>query len=397
MNASFSSKLRGFVDGTDVSLPARIFRTAGLPLSLLYSFLARIHHLAYDLGFRKSLRVPRVVISIGNITMGGVGKSPFVAKLTEILLTKGKTPGLISRGYKASSHQFQHESQETPKIDERFQDYLILNDEAKEFSLQFPDVPYFLHPDRRQAAKALLSYKSEINVIVLDDAYQHRKIARDFNVLIIDALNPFGGRHVAPSGFLREPLSAIARADFIVLNRADLISESAKADIKTTVKKHAKTNLWGEVCQRPFNIYPKNNSADSQSSSSQASSPIPFSSWKKEFRSCRILAFCGLGAPKGFQKTLEREGLNVVKFIEFPDHCSYSPRDIQLLAQSAEHLQIDCLITTMKDFVKIAERPTFSLPIYALEIRAEFLAGEELFLDKIDALFSPDPANQGNA
>ena len=396
MNASFSSKLRGFVDGSDVSLPARIFRTAGLPLSLLYSSLARIHHLTYDLGFRKSLRVPCVVISIGNITMGGVGKSPFVAKLTEILQAQGKTPGLISRGYKASSHQLQHESRVTPKMDERYQDYLIFNDEAKEFSLQFPDVPYFLHPDRRQAAKALLSYKSEIDVIVLDDAYQHRKIARDFNVLIIDALNPFGGRHVAPSGFLREPLSAIARADFIILNRADLISDSAKADIKTTIKKYAKTNLCGEVCQRPFNIYPKNNSVDSQSSSSQAS-PIPFSFWKKEFRSRRILAFCGLGAPKGFQKTLEREGLNVVKFIEFPDHCSYSPRDIQLLAQSAEQLQIDCLLTTMKDFVKIVERPTFSLPIYALEIRAEFLAGEALFLDKIDALFSPVPANQGNA
>ena len=396
MNSSFSSKLRGFVDGTDVTLPARIFRTAGLPLSLLYSFLARIHHLTYDLGFRKSLRVPCVVISIGNITMGGVGKSPFVAKLAEILLAKGKTPGLISRGYKASSHQLQHGSRQARRTDERYQDYLIFNDEAKEFTLQFPDVPYFLHPDRGQAAKALLSYKSEIDVIILDDAYQHRKIARDFNVLIIDALNPFGGRHVAPSGFLREPLSAIARADFIILNRADLISESAKIDIKTTLRKYAKTNLWGEVCQRPFNIYSINSSDGSQSSSFQAPS-IPFSSWKKEFRRRRILAFCGLGAPKGFQKTLERENLNVVKFLEFPDHCSYSPQDIQLLSQSVEQLQIDCLITTMKDFVKLTERPTSSLPLYALEIRAEFVAGEELFLDKIDALFSSAPTNQGNA
>lgn len=387
MNSSLLSKLRGYVDGTDVSLSAKTFRVTCLPLSLLYAFLARIHHLTYDLGFRKSQRFPCVVISIGNITMGGVGKSPFVAKLTEILLSKGKTPGLISRGYKASSHQLQQPLPENSKIDVRYQDYQIFNDEAKEFTLQFPAVPYFSYPDRRQAAKALLEYKPEINVIVLDDAYQHRKIARDFNVLVIDALNPFGGRRVAPSGFLREPLASIKRADFIILNRADLISESAKADIKTTINKYANADLCGEIRQRPFNIYFKNQPDNSKSLTSPIS-PTPFPLWKKELRSRRILAFCGLGAPKGFQKTLEREDLNIVKFIEFPDHCSYSPREIQRLAQTAEQLKIDFLITTMKDFVKIAERPTLSLPIYALEIRAEFLAGEELFHEKIDNLFS---------
>lgn len=382
MKQAVAARLRGFVDSTDRSPLAVAFRTAGLPVSILYSLLARFHHGLYDLRIRKSIQVPCATISVGNITMGGVGKSPFVAWLTEFLVEQGRRPGLISRGYKSreqtARRDAKHHEDKRGRIDE-FARYQILNDEAREFVLRFPSVPYFLGRERVEVADALLRSRPELDSIILDDAFQHRKIARDLDVVLLDALNPFGGDRTPPSGFLREPVSALARADVILLNRADLVDETTRDAIQKRVCLHAPDALWGELAQRPRSIcqrVPLNDQTNRL-----ALQETELDEWRRSIGS-RVLAFCGLGAPSGFKKTLERVGIVPVAFLEFPDHCLYDRRDLQRLADAAQVARADALLTTMKDFVKFDGTEQLNAPLFAMTIGVEFLQGREEFCQK---------------
>jgi tetraacyldisaccharide 4'-kinase len=383
MKQSVAARLRGFVDSTDRSFLAVAFRTSGLALSVPCSLLVRVHHRLYDLRIRKSVRVPCPTISIGNVTMGGVGKSPFVAWLTEYLIEQGRRPGLISRGYKSREQASQTElkkAKDDPNSSDRFARYQIFNDEAREFVARFPSVPYFLGRDRVEVADALLRSRPDVDVVVLDDAFQHRKIARDLNVVLLDALNPFGGDRLPPSGFLREPTTALARADVILLNRADLVDVDARKAIRKRVLKLAPGALWGELAQRPRSIC-RRVKPETQSERAVVQE-ITVDEWQKRSAGSRVLAFCGLGAPAGFRKTLNALGLDPVAFLEFPDHCLYDRNDLKRLADAVKETNAGLLLTTMKDFVKFNGTEPLGVPLDALTIGVEFLEGREAFCQK---------------
>lgn len=384
MSRNVAATLRGFIDSTDRSIPAKAFRAAGLVVSIPYSLAARVHHGLYNRGIRRSASVPSPVVSVGNITMGGVGKSPLVAWITDYFISCGKTPGLVSRGYKAKEQAARgdgrpSESRENanPASAEEFAPYTLRNDEAKEFAVRFPDVPYFLGHNRVEVARALLTANPDVDVIILDDAFQHRKISRDLDVVVLDALNPFGGGHVAPSGFLREPVSALSRADVVLLNRADLIDDARRNQIRKRVDAYAPNAVWGEMAQRPHAVCQYEHAADAPDQLTIASTPIV--EWLQTHASKRVLAFCGLGAPDGFRKTLKKEGVNVVSFVEFPDHCVYDASDIARLRNAANETNADLILGTMKDFVKFQGTEPLNRPLCALQIGVEFLAGEEFF------------------
>ncbi|MGI6401431.1 MAG: tetraacyldisaccharide 4'-kinase [Thermoguttaceae bacterium] len=381
MKQGVAARLRGFVDSTDRSPLAVAFRTACLTFSIPYSLGARLLHGLYDRGVLKSTRVPCPTISVGNVTMGGVGKSPFVAWLADYLIAQGRRPGLVSRGYKAKEHSRREASDANQdESTDEFAKYQIFNDEAKEFALRFPDVPYFLGPRRVEVADALLRFRPDVDTLILDDAFQHRKIARDLNIVMLDALNPFGGGRVVPSGFLREPLSALKRADVVLLNRADLINDSRRETIRQRALSYVPDAIWGELAQRPLSVYRRvpNNSTPSNYSIRETS----LDSFRHEYTRKRVLAFCGLGAPAGFRKTLENSGLDVVDFIEFPDHCAYTPKDLERLARAAYDARAEALLATMKDFTKFNGSEQLGRPFYALRIGVEFLTGEKEFCTK---------------
>ena len=383
MKRSVAAKLRGFVDSTDRSPLAVAFRTTGLAFSIPYSFLARLHHGLYDLRIRKSIQVPCPTISVGNITMGGVGKSPFVAWLTEFLISQGRRPGLISRGYKSREQASQSQTRrfdEERASDDEFAQYRLFNDEAREFAVRFPSIPYFLGHDRVEVARALLRSRPELDALILDDAFQHRKIARDLDVVLLDALNPFGGFRLPPSGFLREPPSALARADVLLLNRADLVDDATRDAIRKRARAYAPDALWGELAQRPRSVCRRvrSNSPPDRFEIQETS----LEEWRRDSNGLRVLAFCGLGAPAGFKKTLESVGVAPVATLEFPDHCVYSPSDLRILADEVKRTNADVLLTTMKDFVKFDGTEPLGVPLRALTIGAEFLAGREDFCRK---------------
>jgi len=382
MKPSAIAALRSVVDGTDRSARACACRFLLSFVALPYSCVVRLRNLLFDLGVLSSRRAARPVVSIGNVTLGGVGKTPFVGWLTEVLTQANRTPGLISRGYKNKEQSKALESSERLETDaDPFARYEIPNDEARELALRFPTTPHFLGSKRAEVAEALLTKRPDVDVLILDDAFQHRRIARDLNVVLLDALNPFGGGRVFPAGYLREPVAALKRANVVLLNRADLIDASERAKIRSRVVKVAPRALWGELAQRPRDVLRR-------SVKGGQIERVDVSSWRDSARCRRFVAFCGLGAPAGFKATLEREGLDVASFVPFPDHYVYAPEDFRRLREEASRVGADALITTTKDFVKLACFVDESLPLYALGIGVAFLSGESEFRRALFQIFT---------
>lgn len=379
MSERFITILRGYIDCSDRSLGAKIFRVLALGISIPYSLITRLRNILYDAGICRSNRAPVTTIGVGNLTLGGVGKTPLVAWLIQHCLENSHFPGVISRGYKAN----QQEDLFKRLVSTLDQDFLVhnsfshgLNDEACELAILFPNIPHLLNANRVEASKELIRNNPNVSILILDDAFQHRRIKRDLNILVIDALNPFGGKRVVPAGFLREPLCGMKRANVIVLNRSDLIMPDERTAIRSYAKKYAPSACWAEIAQQPCTVFYYERKKNDQLTIRRQE----YAKWKNSFHNKHFLAFCGLGAPAGFKKTLDQEGLIVSDFISFSDHCVYGSKEYELLTNKIKSSHADAFLVTMKDFVKLSEFAQISeKPIYALGIGIVFISGQSEF------------------
>ena len=280
------------------------------------------------------------VVSVGNLTCGGTGKTPVVAWLTGRMQSRGLRVGLLSRGYKGQGGA---------------------NDEKLVLDALCPGVPHVQQPDRVAAARQL---STTCDALILDDGFQHRRLARDTDIVLIDALRPWGHGHLLPRGLLREPPSALSRADLIVVTRVDLISAAARRRLEKTVGRFTDAPMAtgrfapaGLVSSNGVRVRPR------------------------DLSSVRAAAFCGLGNPAGFAATLGQFGLDVPaeRFRAFPDHHGYTAADLESLGAWAKSLGADVLVTTRKDRVKIAEDRLGGVPVLAADIRFEPVHRSELF------------------
>jgi tetraacyldisaccharide 4'-kinase len=295
----------------------------------------------YDCDASTSHRVGVPVISVGNLTLGGTGKTPMVEWLVRQFLAHGKHPAVISRGYGADDG--------------------ACNDEAMELEKKLPGVPHLQNPDRVAAAQmAIEKYNSQ--VIVLDDGFQHRRIARDFDIVLLDASEPFGFGHVFPRGTLREPVAELKRADAVVLTRADMLDADRRAAIWEVVHQYAPKALCAEAAHVPQSLMACNGRRESAAA----------------IRDGSIAAFCGLGNPAGFRHTLEVCGCRVAAFREFPDHHRYTPADVASLDDWSRSLDVSAVVCSMKDLVKLSVDQLGGRPLWAVAIEMEFLAGQDL-------------------
>ena len=326
-----SGRRRGFLAG--------LARAALRAVEIPYAAVIAWRNGRFDSHTAAIQRVPVPVISVGNLTLGGVGKTPMVEWIARWLLAEGVPPAIISRGYKASSGR--------------------PNDEALELAAKLPGVPHFQNPRRIAAACAALR-ETNAACLVLDDAFQHRALHRDLDIVLIDALEPFGYGHLFPRGALREPLAGLRRAQAVVLSRADAVSAQRRAEIRAVVRRYAPDAAWAEVRHAPRGLL----AADGRT---QTLDPL---------RGRPIAAFCGLGNPAGFRHTLAESGLTVAAFREFPDHHLYTADDAARLAQWAEQLDAAALVCTQKDLVKISSASLGRRSLWALVIGLEFLSGQ---------------------
>jgi tetraacyldisaccharide 4'-kinase len=279
------------------------------------------------------------VISVGNLTLGGTGKTPMVKWLARHLQNGGKRVAIVSRGYGAEGGQ--------------------PNDEARELAEALPDVPHVQNRNRVAGAKqAITDYKPD--VILLDDGFQHRRLGRDLDIVLLDALEPFGFEHVFPRGTLREPVAGLARAQVVCLSRADVISAPERETIRKRAAELAPDAIWCELSHAASRLM----NANGQS--------LPLA-W---LIGRRIATFCGIGNPAGFRHTLSATGCAVAAWREFPDHYAYTAADADELSNLARGANSEALICTQKDLVKLNAAELKGMPVWAVEIEMRFLAGE---------------------
>ena len=325
------------------------------PFTVTYSAVTRLRTMLYQKNFLRAVSLPAPVISIGNITTGGTGKTPLVEWVSRTLSEQGRRVCILTRGYKR-------------KITNR----VVVSDGKELFAnvTQAGDEPYWLaqklkgvaavicDADRAAAGEwAIANLKS--NAFVLDDGFQHLQLLRDLNILAIDATNPWGGGQLLPSGRLRESRRAISRADCVILTRTEQTANTGA--LQTEIKK-----MFGE---RPVFTSQMNALGIRRLSSNQLE--------RSETAPQPVAAFCAVGNPESFFNNLRREGLTLVYTKAFPDHHFYKQSDIVELCEKATQLGAASVLTTAKDAVKLTELD-FDLPCYVFEIEVLISQADKL-------------------
>ena len=309
----------------------------------------------YERGWAEIHRVSVPVVSVGNLTVGGTGKTPFVAWLAQWFRDQGIRVSLVSRGYGGQTGGG--------------------NDEARELEQRLPDVPHVQSPDRVAAARIAID-ELATQLIILDDGFQHRRIGRDLDVVLIDATQPFGYGHVLPRGLMRESKRGLSRADVVALTRANLVSAAERADLRREVERLAPNAGWIEVEQRAAGL----RSASGQTVSVDS---LPAGS---------VLAFCGIGNPAAFRQTLVEQGWAVRDFRAFADHCAYDSRAIEeLLAWTERTPDASAVLCTHKDLVKVGVDRLGNLPLYALTLSLQVSVGLEGLEARLRDLLAKTP------
>jgi tetraacyldisaccharide 4'-kinase len=293
----------------------------------------------FDSGWRQPTRVAAPVISVGNLTVGGTGKTPLVAWLAEWFQLRGVEVTLISRGYGAKRGR--------------------PNDEALELAARLPNVPHLQNPDRVAAARQAIACNPQ-QVLILDDAFQHRRIARDLDIVLLDALAPFGYDHLLPRGLLREPVESLKRAQLVALSRADAVDAAERERVRKRVQLIAPSAGWLELAHQPRALV------------NPRGQQLAFSMHQGQ----KLAAFCGIGNPAGFRHTVEAAGLNVTAWRELPDHCAYSSSELDSLQRWVKELPgVSAVLCTRKDLVKIPRDQIAGVPLWALAIELQVTAG----------------------
>lgn len=348
------STFRELVSGRRRGLVASTLRTALRVAEVPYTAVVRRRNHRYDTGSADVHRAAVPVVSVGNLTLGGTGKTPMVRWIAEWFLEHQLPVTVISRGYGAKEG--------------------ARNDEALELAHALPDVPHLQNPDRVAAVKRAAEQFAGYG-IVLDDAFQHRRLARDLDLVLLDATEPFGFGHVFPRGTLREPVEGLARAHVVALSRADMLDPDERDSIRREVLRIAPGALWAEIVHSPRGLL--THGLDGEE-------PI------ESLRGQPVAALAGIGNPAGFRHTLDTCAARVVAFREFADHHRYTPADVASLSQWAAGLDVSAVLCTHKDLVKLQTDRIGPHPLKAVIVGVEFLAGRESLEERLKALCGRD-------
>jgi tetraacyldisaccharide 4'-kinase len=332
---------RDVVSGTRQSVPARILRGVLGGGEPIYKAVVGSKNWRFDSGQKIPIVVAAPVVSVGNLTVGGTGKTPLVCWLAEWFQQRGAAVTLISRGYGSRRGR--------------------PNDEALELAARLPGVPHVQNADRVAAAQQALAANPR-QVLILDDAFQHRRIARDLDIVLLDALEPFGYDHLLPRGLLREPVESLARAHVVALSRADAVPDLIRSAIRQRAKQVAPQAIWLEMVHQPVGFVDH----------SENRTPL------EALVGRPVAAFCGIGNPDGFRHTLQACGLTVTAFRALPDHCAYPAGQLAKLEKWVQDAgDFAGVVCTRKDLVKLPRDRLGGRPLVALEIQLEITAGRE--------------------
>lgn len=337
--------LRDVISGRYKGAYATFARLVFRPFSGLYQFTVQARNRLYDAGLLKIHNVSVPVISVGNITAGGTGKTPLVAWLAKYISSK-KNCAILTRGYKATRNSV---------------------DEPALLAQSACNTPVIINPNRIDGAKDAV--KNGAEVLILDDAFQHRKLERDLDIVTVDATCPFGGERLLPAGLLREPLGNLKRADAVIITRSDQVEKNRIEEIKKTIKTVKPSLVIATAFHKPICI------RDSQGVESSV----------LKLKGKKVFTFCGIGNPDAFSTTVKSLGAIITGSMIFDDHYHYSKTDIERVTANAETSKADLVLTTEKDFSKIdtAWLTETAVKFEYLAVEIELLAGVERITELI--------------
>lgn len=332
------------------------------PLSKIYGFVVKTRIFFYKRGILKCVRLPVPVISVGNITVGGTGKTPIVEYLSVYLQKKGKRVAILSRGYAAT---IKHENSSLAKQ--------VCNDEYLLLQENIPDIPNLLNKDRvKSGFEAISHFQAEY--LLLDDGFQHLRLARNLDVVTIDALNPFGYEHIVPRGMLREPLESLKRADMIMLTHTDQCGQDKIVVTISRLREIAGQIPIVETIHKPMCL---------EALKGDETKDIIWLQGKKVF------AFCAIGNPVSFRKSIESLGAKLLGFRVFPDHHVYTSSELRALNAEAQRVRPDAILITQKDKVKMKHDPMLcDFSLWTLKMEICIVKGREIFENKVNTILN---------
>jgi len=305
---------RELISGKRTGLTAVLLRCGLSIVSVGYGAAINLRNWLYDAKYLKTHKVQVPVISIGNITAGGTGKTPLVAWLTKKLCFKYQCV-ILTRGYKAA---------ETG------------SEEAKMLAGACENVPVIVNPDRTAGAMEAVQFHGA-QVLILDDAFQHRKLERDIDIVAIDATCPLGFEKILPAGLLRESITSLKRADAAIITRSNQVSEFEIEDIEKQLMKINPELIIAKAVHKPAQLM------ESLGKEFQLS----------DIKGKKVFAFCGIGNPQAFFNTLSDLDADLVSHKTFNDHHHYSEHDLKDIIYNAQQSSAELIVTTEKDWAKI--------------------------------------------
>jgi tetraacyldisaccharide 4'-kinase len=334
-------------------------------LSRIYGGAVRLRGFLYRNGFLKSKKLPCKTISVGNITVGGTGKTPMVIYLTALIKELGYAPAILSRGYKGRAEK-------SGGIVSNGRTVLMSQEMAGDepFMLaQTAKVPVLVGQNRFKSG--MLAVKAfQPDVIVLDDAFQHLKLFRDIDLVLLDYRHPFGNGYLLPRGPLREPLSSLVRGHGFIFTRSD---DSASPDSMLSVF----TSRSFKAVHLPY--ISRVVKAEEKGNRTFSKSPVSDQYDTEILKGCRSFAFSGIANNQDFRNTAESMGFKIEGFSEFPDHYPYSAEDFSQILHSAASVSADILLTTEKDYARIGHRMKCPFDLVVIGIKISFGEDENAF------------------
>ncbi|MDQ4120813.1 MAG: tetraacyldisaccharide 4'-kinase [Acidobacteriota bacterium] len=342
------------------------------PFGLLYGAIAQTRTDFYQKGWLKSADLGLPVVSVGNLTVGGTGKTPLVSFVARVLAEQNHKVCILTRGYKRLDPDKRVLVSDGEQI---LSDARTGGDEPFELATKLLGIAAVVADKNRVEAGFWAKENLGATAFVLDDGFQHLRLERKLDVVTIDATNPFGNGKLLPAGILREPLAGLKRAEVLVLTRAD--SSPEISNLKSEIKKYnpncpillAKNEIKDlKPLTEILNFVAKTQNTGNLEISS--SFPVRFSAFK-------TAAFCALGNPASFFRDLEKLGLKIVSAQAFPDHYAYRQADVEEIERKAKEAGAEILVTTMKDAVKL-EKIKFGLPCFVAEAEIVFDNAEAL-------------------
>jgi len=301
----------------------------------------------FDSGARVSHRLPKPTISVGNITTGGTGKTPMVIELCNRLLTLNQRPAVLMRGYKSVNGK----SDEAMLLQNALGDHVVVQ----------------ANPNRREGAEQALAHDPWIDVFVLDDGFQHRQVHRDVDLVLIDAVEPFGFGHLLPRGTLREPLASLSRADGVIITRVDQVDMHTIAEIEQKITQFSAEK---PIIHAAYDWIGYRDAWDVEH-------PL------EVLQGDAVIGVCGIGNPVAFSRSLAHATDKVIEEIRLDDHHHYTMDEIVSLHKHSREKGATAIVTTEKDYIKWPrETIDNALPVYQPVLQTTLTSGEEV----LDAL-----------